>query len=57
LQAFVSDESHGIQDLLADCDAALMGRTKFEPALTHDRWPWSTLKGIRARLAPAPRHA
>jgi hypothetical protein len=57
LQAFVSDESHGIQDLLADCDAALMGRTKFEPALTHDRWPWSTLKGIRARLAPATRHA
>jgi len=42
--AFVSGESHGIREFLADCEAALMGRTTFEPALTNDRWPWPTLK-------------
>jgi dihydrofolate reductase len=41
--AFVSGESHGIQEFLADCEAALMGRTTFEPALTNERWPWPTL--------------
>jgi dihydrofolate reductase len=41
--AFVSGESHGIQEFLAGCEAAVMGRTTFEPALTNDRWPWPTL--------------
>jgi dihydrofolate reductase len=41
--AFVSGQSHGIQEFLADCEAALMGRTTFEPALTNERWPWPTL--------------
>ncbi|NUR64488.1 MAG: riboflavin biosynthesis protein RibD, partial [Streptomyces sp.] len=38
--AFVSGESHGIREFLADCEAALMGRTTFEPALNNTRWPW-----------------
>ena len=42
--AFVPGESHGIRDFLEGCEAALMGRTTFEPALTNDRWPWPTLK-------------
>jgi dihydrofolate reductase len=41
--AFVSGESHGIQNFLQGCEAALMGRTTFEPALTNDRWPWPKL--------------
>src|SRR5919204_4484354 len=41
--AFVSGESHGIREFLQDCEAALMGRTTFEPALTNQRWPWPTL--------------
>jgi dihydrofolate reductase len=41
--AFVSGKSHGIQEFLEDCEAALMGRTTFEPALTNDRWPWPNL--------------
>ena len=41
--AFVSGESHGIRDFLDGCEAALMGRTTFEPALTNERWPWPTL--------------
>jgi dihydrofolate reductase len=41
--AFGSGESHGIQEFLANCEAALMGRTTFEPALTNERWPWPNL--------------
>jgi dihydrofolate reductase len=41
--AFASGESHGIREFLADCEAALMGRVTFEPALTNERWPWPNL--------------
>jgi dihydrofolate reductase len=41
--AFVSGQSHGIQEFLAECEAALMGRTTFEPALNNERWPWPSL--------------
>ncbi len=42
--AFRSGESHGIQEFLSGCEAALMGRTTFEPALNIERWPWPTLQ-------------
>jgi dihydrofolate reductase len=41
--AFVSGSSHGIREFLDGCEAALMGRTTFEPALANERWPWPTL--------------
>src|SRR4051812_10340282 len=41
--AFVPGQSHGIQEFLSGCEAALMGRTTFEPALDNDRWPWPDL--------------
>jgi dihydrofolate reductase len=41
--AFATGESHGIREFLEDKEAALMGRTTFEPALTNDRWPWPNL--------------
>jgi dihydrofolate reductase len=41
--AFVSGRSHGIREFLEGCEAALMGRTTFEPALTNERWPWPNL--------------
>jgi dihydrofolate reductase len=41
--AFASGSSHGIQEFLAGCEQALMGRTTFEPALNNDRWPWPSL--------------
>jgi len=41
--AFVSGESHGIREFLEGCEAALMGRVTFEPALTNERWPWPKL--------------
>lgn len=41
--AFVSGASHGIQEFLEGKEAALMGRTTFEPALSAERWPWPRL--------------
>jgi dihydrofolate reductase len=41
--AFVSGESHGIQEFLADCEAAVMGHTTFAPAIGRDPWPWPGL--------------
>jgi len=41
--AFVSGQSHGIREFLQGKEAALMGRTTFEPALSTDRWPWPNL--------------
>src|SRR2546422_3038540 len=41
--AFVSGKSHGIEEFLEGCEAALMGRTTFEPALINERWPWPNL--------------
>jgi dihydrofolate reductase len=41
--AFVPGESHGFPEFLESCEAALVGRTTFEPALATDRWPWPNL--------------
>ena len=41
--AFVSGKSHGFPEFLEGCEAALMGRTTFEPALNNDRWSWPSL--------------
>jgi len=36
-------ETFGFRDLQASCDAVLMGRTTFEPAVGISRWPWPNL--------------
>jgi dihydrofolate reductase len=41
--AFDGGKSHGFPEFLPQCEAALMGRTTFEPALSAERWPWPTL--------------
>jgi dihydrofolate reductase len=53
--AFVSGESHGIREFLEGCEAALMGRVTFEPALTNERWPWPNLNVfvLGSQLPPA----
>jgi len=40
---FVSGKSHGFPEFQARCEAVVMGRTTFLPALTGDRWPWPGL--------------
>ena len=42
-RAFVSGESHGFPEFQASCEAVLMGRTTFEPAIANKRWPWPDL--------------
>lgn len=41
--AFVPGRSHGIREFLDGCEAALMGRETFAPALRGDHWPWPDL--------------
>jgi dihydrofolate reductase len=41
--AFVPGESYAFPAFQETCDAALMGRTTFEPALGADPWPWPNL--------------
>jgi dihydrofolate reductase len=41
--AFVPGESYGFPEFQERCDAVLMGRTTFEPALSAGRWPWPNL--------------
>jgi dihydrofolate reductase len=41
--AFVPGESYGFPEFQKTCDAVLMGRTTFEPALGAPRWPWPGL--------------
>jgi dihydrofolate reductase len=41
--AFSAGESYGFPEFQATCDAVLMGRTTFEPALGAKRWPWPDL--------------
>jgi dihydrofolate reductase len=40
---FVSGKSHGFPEFQERCEAVVMGRTTFLPALTNDRWPWPGL--------------
>jgi dihydrofolate reductase len=35
--------AYGFAELQASCDAVLMGRTTFEPAIGAERWPWPNL--------------
>lgn len=40
---FAPGVTHGIREFLEPCEAALMGRTTFLPALNSTRWPWPDL--------------
>ena len=41
LPGFAGAESYGLPDFLANCEAVVMGRTTFLPALGAPRWPWT----------------
>jgi len=40
MPGFVPGESHGHAEFIAGCDAVVMGRSSFEPALGAPSWPW-----------------
>lgn len=58
--AYASGESHGFPEFQQRCEAVLMGRTTFLPALGADKWPWPNLdvfvlgSDIPTDGAPAP---
>jgi dihydrofolate reductase len=41
LPSFTGADSYGLPEFLAGCEAVLMGRTTFLPALGASRWPWT----------------
>jgi len=57
---FVSGKSHGFPEFQSTCEAVLIGRTTFEPALSNDRWPWPDVevfvlgRNVPADRAPVP---
>jgi dihydrofolate reductase len=52
---FIPGVSHGYPAFIEDCDAVLMGRSTFLPALSAPQWPWHDLQVfvITARALPA----
>jgi dihydrofolate reductase len=40
---FGAGTSYGFPEFQTTCEAVLMGRTTFEPALSAERWPWPGL--------------
>jgi dihydrofolate reductase len=58
--AFISGQGHGFPEFQQRCEAVLMGRVTFEPALANDRWPWPDLdvfvvgSNIPTEGAPVP---
>lgn len=42
--SFKPGQSHGFPEFQRTCEAVLMGRTTFEPAIGADRWPWPDLQ-------------
>ncbi|MEO9176302.1 MAG: dihydrofolate reductase family protein [Gaiellales bacterium] len=41
LPGFAGAGSYGLPEFLESCEAVVMGRTTFLPALTAPRWPWT----------------
>src|SRR4051794_6802497 len=52
---FVRGQSHGHPEFIANCDAVVMGRTTFDPALGAPRWPWPGLDVYVLTSRPLPR--
>jgi dihydrofolate reductase len=46
--------SHGFPEFIENCDAAVMGRSTFLPALGSPRWPWPGLQVYVLTSSPLP---
>jgi dihydrofolate reductase len=51
---FVPGESHGFPEFIENCDAVVMGRTTFLPALGSPGWPWQGLRAYVLTSSPLP---
>ena len=54
---FVPGVSHGFPEFIDGCDAVVMGRTTFVPALGAPRWPWPNLQVFVLTSRPLPANA
>jgi len=51
---FVPGVSHGFPAFIENCDAVLMGRRTFLPALGAPQWPWRALQVFVITSSPLP---
>jgi dihydrofolate reductase len=51
---FVPGQSYGFPEFIANCDAVVMGRTTFDPALQAPTWPWPGLRVYVLSSRPLP---
>jgi dihydrofolate reductase len=54
MPGFVPGVSHGFPEFIAGCDAVVMGRNTFVPALGAPRWPWPGLQVYVLTSRPLP---
>ena len=54
MPGFESGVSHGFPEFIQGCDAVLMGRNTFVPALGAPQWPWRGLQGYVLTSSPLP---
>ena len=54
---FVPGASHGYPEFIEGCDAVVMGRTTFLPALGASQWPWPDLQVYVLTSRPLPANA
>ena len=55
MPGFQPGVSHGYPEFIANCDAVVMGRTTFLPALGAPSWPWPGLEVYVLTSRPLPR--
>lgn len=51
---FVPGSSHGYPEFIAGCDAVVMGRATFLPALAAPAWPWGEMQTFVLTSSPLP---
>lgn len=54
MPGFQPGSSHGFPEFIADCDAVVMGRSTFVPALGAPGWPWPGLRVYVLTSSPLP---
>lgn len=54
MSEFDPGRSHGYPEFIAGCDAVVMGRTTFNPAVEAPRWPWPDLHVYVLTSRPMP---
>lgn len=52
--SFVPGRSHGYPEFIEGCDAVVMGRQTFLPALGAPRWPWGDMQVFVLTSRPLP---